>query len=101
MSRRGGGGCSGFFPGAALGLGDQAHLDGLGADLDADDLAIDDGAHLLDIRLELPGGDAGDLGADAAKVFGFAAVGDLVAEGGFLAGEMTDAWHLWSFSFRE
>ena len=65
----------------ALGrLGHQAHADGLGADLDPHDAAIDDRANLLDIRPELAVGDAGDFGADAAQVFGFAAMGHLAAE---------------------
>jgi hypothetical protein len=73
---------------------DQAVADGFGADLDADDPAVDDGADLLDIGPELSGGNAGDFGADAAEVFGLAAVGDLIAEAGFLSGKIAGAWHL-------
>src|SRR4051812_32362702 len=52
---------------AALhGLDHEAHLDRLGRDLDANDPAVNDGPDLLDIRLELPGGDAGRLATDAA-----------------------------------
>jgi hypothetical protein len=75
------------------GLYDQSLLDGFGADAKADDIAVDDGAHLLDIGLEGASGDAGDLGADAAQVLGFAAMGDLIAEGGFLTGEIANAGH--------
>src|SRR5687767_10105976 len=78
---------------AADGLDDLAHADGLGADFDAHDLPINDRADLLNIRHELARGDAGDLGPDAAKVFGLAAMGDLVAEGRLLTGEITNAWH--------
>src|SRR5688572_23287249 len=77
----------------ALGrLGDQAAAEGLGADLDADDLAVDQGANLLDIRAELALGDAGHLGADAAEVLRLAAVRLLVAAAGLPAGEMTNPW---------
>src|SRR5687768_14015452 len=72
---------------------DHAVADGLGADLDADDRAVDDGANGLNVRPELSGGDARDLRADAAEVFGFAAVGFLVTERRLLTGEIANAWH--------
>jgi len=74
-------------------LGDQAHLDGLGADLDPADATVDQSANFLDVRTELAGGDASDLGPDTAEVFGFAAMGDLIPEGRVLTGKMTNAWH--------
>src|SRR5258708_3860380 len=74
-------------------LDDHAVADGLGADLDANDLAVDDGSDLLDVGAELAGSDAGDFGSDAAQVLGLAAMGDLVSEGGFLTGKMANAWH--------
>src|SRR5579862_4171684 len=88
-----GGGRFRLLPLALHGLGDQAHLDRLGADLDTDNLPIDDRANLLDIGTELAGGDARDLGSDAAQIFRLAAMGNLVAEGGLLTGEITNAWH--------
>src|SRR5436305_1540627 len=85
-SRLGGGG-GGVF--AADRLDDQAVADGLGADLQPHDPPVDHGADLLDVRLELPRGDPGHLRADAAEVLRLAAVGDLLAEGGPLAGKVT------------
>src|SRR6476646_935816 len=76
-------------------LHNQAIANGLGADLGADDLAVDHSADALDVRAELAGGDARDLRPDAAKVLGLAAMGDLVSEGGLLAGEITNARHNW------
>ncbi len=49
--------------------------------------------HFLDIRLELSRRNPGNLSADPAKVLGFAAMGDLVPEGGFLTREITNSWH--------
>ena len=91
--RRGGGSGFGLFPVAAFGLDDQAHLDRLGTDLDPDDGAVDQGADLLNVRLELPGGDAGDLRADATEVLGFATMGNLIAKGGLLTGKKANARH--------
>ena len=76
-----------------FGLLDEAVADGFGADIDADDLAVDDGADAVDVGLEFAGGDPGDFGANAAEVFGFAAVGDLVSEAGLFCGKMADARH--------
>src|SRR6266550_7636402 len=81
-------------------LDDQSHADRLSADLDAHDPAVYYSADLLNIGLELARGDAGDLGADAAKVLGLAAMGLLVPEGGFLTCEKTDAWHSITSFFR-
>lgn len=78
---------------AARRLDDQSVADRLGAHLDSHDSAIDQGADLLNIRPEFPSGNAGDLRSNAAEVFCLAAMGDLVSEAGFLAGEMTNAWH--------
>src|SRR5262249_6625947 len=96
------GGCRGLGVLATHRLGDQSLLDRLGADFHTDDPAINHGADLLNVRFELARGDAGYLRADAAQVLGFAAVGDLVAEGGLLAGEIANAWHRWvtSYSFQ-
>jgi hypothetical protein len=47
----------------------------------------------LNVRLKLAAGDPSHFGADAAKILGFATVRDLVPEGGFFAGEITNAWH--------
>src|SRR5579862_2047037 len=74
-------------------LGHQSHANSLGTDLDADNAAIDQRTNFVNVRFEFAMGDAGDFRTDAAKVFGLAAMGDLVSEGGFLAGKMTDAWH--------
>src|SRR5688572_16620862 len=87
-SKRSGGRLGGDLP--ARRLDDHAVADGLGADLHANDLAVNHGADLLNIRLELAGGDPGDLGADPAQILRLAAMGDLVAEGGLLAGEVTN-----------
>src|SRR5580700_1062457 len=75
------------------GLGDQSLADGLGRHLDADDAAVDDGANALNVGLEFARGDAGDLGADAAQVFGLAAMGDLVTKGGLFSGVVTNTSH--------
>src|SRR5689334_10057601 len=48
-------------------LHDESVADRLGADLDANDLPVDDGADLLDVRAELAGRDPGHLRADAAQ----------------------------------
>src|SRR6516165_10618931 len=91
--RRSGGRGFGLLPLSTGGLDDDAVAHRLGADLHANDPPVDDGANLLNIRLELTGGNPGHLGSDAAKILGFAAMGDLLPEGGLLAGKMTDAWH--------
>src|SRR5439155_8765004 len=83
----------GFFVLAADGLDHHAVADCLGANLDADDPAVHNRADFLDVRLELARGDAGGLSADPAQVLGLAAVRDLVAEAGFLTGEIADAGH--------
>src|SRR5215207_6308789 len=72
----GGLGSLGLLVGSADGLGDEAVADRLGADLDADDSPVDDGANLLDVRAELSGGNPGDLRSHAAQVLGLAAMGD-------------------------
>jgi hypothetical protein len=78
---------------SADGFYDQTLLDGFGADAQANDVAIDDSSDFLDVGLESTSGNAGDFGADTAQVLRFTAMGDLVAEGGFLTGEITNAWH--------
>src|SRR5277367_1972236 len=83
----------GLHPFATDGLGNETRLDRLGADLDAQNLPVNDGANLLNVRLERAGGDAGHLGADPAEILGLAAMGDLIPERGLLAGEITNAWH--------
>src|SRR4051794_40073820 len=55
---------------AAGGLDHHAVADRLGADLDPHDPAVDHGADLLDVGLELAGGDPGHLRADPAEVLG-------------------------------
>src|SRR5882762_7557178 len=96
LGRRGG-----FFLIAATdGLHNQSHADGFGADLDPHDPPIHHGADFLNIGLEFARGNAGDLGADAAKVLGLAAMGLLMPEGGFLTCEKTDAWHSITSFFR-
>src|SRR3954471_20888298 len=65
----------------------------LGANLDPHDTPVDDSPDLLNVRLELARGDTGRLGTDAAKVLRLPAMGDLVAEGGLLTGEIANAGH--------
>ena len=72
--------------GAFEALGDQAGAEGLGGSPDAFGLAVDQDADLLEVRLELASGTAGDLDADAAQVLGLAAVGALTANLGATAG---------------
>src|SRR5690349_16467196 len=67
----------------------QAGADGRGGDADALHLAVDDHLDLLEVRLELAAGDAGDLLADAAQVLGLAAVGLLIPQRRLLAGDGT------------
>src|SRR5215470_15442269 len=69
-------------------------LDPAAADaLDADAQGLDGAAHLaldgLQVGLEGPAADAGDLAADAAEVLGLAAAGVVVAQDRFLAADGT------------
>jgi hypothetical protein len=89
----GGNGGSGLGPLSADWFDDHARLDGLGADLHADNLPVDDSANLLNVRLERAGSDAGDLGANTTQVLGLAAMGDLIPKRGLLTGEIANAWH--------
>ena len=66
-------------------FGDFAAADALGADEHCPVGAVARHMQPLQIRLELPLGDAGDLGPDAAQVLGLATDGDLIA-------------HLWAFA---
>jgi hypothetical protein len=72
---------------------DKAHSDGLGGGFDSADLAIDDGADILDVGLEFSLGSAGDFDADAAKVLGLASIGFLPAVSGPASGKVTYACH--------
>src|SRR5262245_40743030 len=74
-------------------LDHQSKLDGLCGNLESTDLAIDQGADALDVRLELALGDARRLDADAAQVLGLAATCDLPACPGSSACEMTHSRH--------
>src|SRR5207247_9971112 len=68
---------------------DQAAADGADGDADRLDRAVDLDLDPLEVREEPPLGGAGDLAADAAEVFGLAAVALLVAADGLLAGNRT------------
>src|SRR5438105_3677246 len=78
-------------------LDDQAGADRRRGRPDFLDFAVNDAGHVLQVRLELAAADAGDLLADAAQVFGLAAVGLLVAVGPGAAGEFAGLRHdsLW------
>src|SRR5262245_22226260 len=65
-------------PGSS-GLDDLAGAEARRADLDAAHLAVDDGPHALEVRLERAAGLAGDLAADAALFLGLAAADDHLA----------------------
>src|SRR5262245_26436828 len=69
--------------------GHQAGADRRGGDAQPLHLAVDHDLDLLEVRLELPLGNAGDLLADAAQVLGLAAVGLLIADRRLLAGDRT------------
>lgn len=89
---RGGGGRRyrlGVLP--AYGLGHHSIANGLGAYLNAYNLPINHRANALNIWAKLASGNARGLRADAAEVFRFTAVGLLIAEGRFLAGEIANA----------
>ena len=64
---------------------DAAAANALDADAHALDGAIDFNLDALQVGVETSPADAGDLAADAAQVFGFAAPGDLMTQARFLA----------------
>src|SRR5262249_60262604 len=69
--------------------GHQARADRRGGDAQALHLPVDDDLDLLEVRPELPLGNAGDLLADAAQVLGLPAVGLLLPDYRLLAGDRT------------
>src|SRR5690349_13221001 len=75
-------------------LGDHAAAEALRADLHRLVGAVDGDPHLLQVGLELPARDAGDLGADAAQVLGLAARGNLVPHCGTLPADLTFPSHV-------
>src|SRR5579862_2206669 len=74
-------------------LDDHAGADGAGRGQDAGGGAIDDGGHFLEVGPERTGGDARWLEAEAALGDRLAVPGALLAELGFLAGEMALEGH--------
>lgn len=72
-------------------LFDQAHTNRLGGDLNSADLAVYNGADLLDIGFEFPFRNAGDLPADAAQILGFTASFDTATCRGSFAGKKTNS----------
>lgn len=90
-------GLSRLFPGpSVLSLGwlnDQAQSNGLCGDLDLLGLAINDGVHVLQVRLELALGAGSDLRTDTTKVLRSAAKAVLVTGTSALTCEMADPRH--------
>ena len=70
-------------------LFDQAHTNRFGGDSNPANPAVYDGADLLDIGLELPFSNTGNLFTDAAEILGFTASCDTLAGPGFSAGKKT------------
>ena len=66
---------------ALEGLDDQAHLDGLGRDLDPADLTVHNRTHLLHVGFEFAFGDAGGLFTNTAQIFRFTAAGNAFSAG--------------------
>ena len=72
----------------------QAHSDRLGGDPDPADLAVDHSADLLDIRLELTFGHAGNFLTYATEVLGLTAPGYALTGPGLLSCKITFSRHL-------
>ncbi len=72
----------------------QAHSDRLGGDPDPADLAVDDSADLLDIRLELALSHAGNLLTHATEVLGLTAPGYALAGSSFSSRKIAFSRHL-------
>ena len=64
---------------------DAAAANALDADAHAFDGAVDFNLNTLQVGVEAPPADAGDLATDAAQIFRFAAPGDLMSQARFLA----------------
>jgi hypothetical protein len=75
------------------GLDNQAHFDGLGRNVDATHLAINDGADTLHVGLEGPFVAAGNTFTDTAEVFGTTAVVLVTASGGLFSCKWAYARH--------
>jgi hypothetical protein len=68
-------------------------VDSLGRDPDATGLAINNSPNLLEVRLKLSVGNAGNFSADTAEIFGLAAPGDAPAAYCSLSGKETHSGH--------
>jgi hypothetical protein len=68
-------------------------VDSLGRDPDATGLAINNSPNLLEVRLKLSVGNAGNFSTNTAKIFGLTTPGDAPAAYCSLSGKETHSWH--------
>jgi hypothetical protein len=71
----------------------EPHVDSLGRDPDSAGRAIDNSPNLLEIRPKLSVGNAGNLSADTAEIFGLTTPGNALAAYRSLSGKKTHSWH--------
>jgi hypothetical protein len=76
----------------------EPHVDSLGRDPDSAGRAIDNSPNLLEVRLKLSVGNAGNFSADTAEIFGLATPGNALAAYCPLSSKETHSGHL-TYSF--
>jgi hypothetical protein len=74
----------------------KPHMDSLGRDPDAGDRSVNNRPYLLDISFEFPFGAAGNLSANAAKIFSLTASGDLSARHRALTRKIAHSRHIYA-----
>jgi len=78
----------------------ETHVDSLGRDPDSAGRAIDNSPNLLEIRPKLSVGNAGNLSADTAEIFGLTTPGNALAAYCSFSGKKTHSWHfVYSFYY--